>query len=105
MELTLHISEKAHAFYREEMGLTKGEELTFFVRVGGVGSGGFSVGLTRGKPVKASTAIEVEGVSYYVMEDDYWYLHGMTIDYDEDRSEVTFTHESFSDTFNPNEER
>lgn len=101
--MNLIITDEAIAFYKQEMTLIKGEELHLFVRVGGVGSGGFSVGINRGKPDIDAKVKEQEGVFFYVTEEDLWYFDGMTIDYDADFDAVTYDNPTISNTINPNQ--
>lgn len=101
MDLT--ISEKAAHFYRSEMNLKENDPLWLFVRVGGIGSGGFSVGVARTTPDLESVTLKKGGLNIYVTEQDLWYFEGMTIDYDRDIEEITFVHASGDDLFYPNE--
>ncbi len=100
MEFT--ISQQASDLYKKEMGLTKGDSLRLYVRVGGCGSGGFSVGVTKDQPSAKAFVRTVDGINYFVEEEDFWYLHGMTIDFDPDTNFLTFENPNIKDTDNPN---
>ncbi|MCE7792341.1 hypothetical protein K8O68_07900 [Salipaludibacillus sp. CUR1] len=95
------ITDEALDFYKKEMELKKGDSLTLYVRVGGVGSGGFSAGINRGIPEKAYVTLEKGGLLFCITEDDQWYFDGMTIDYHHDFGEVTFMNERIDDVINP----
>ncbi|WP_353626224.1 hypothetical protein [Bacillus sp. JCM 19041] len=43
--MKLIITERAANFYKKEMDLNSGDILRLYVRVGGIGSGGFSIGI------------------------------------------------------------
>ncbi|MCT8137987.1 hypothetical protein H1D32_09595 [Anaerobacillus sp. CMMVII] len=96
------ISEKAVDLYITEMGLRPGDSLRLYVRVGGCGSGGFSVGVTKDQPSPTSFVTTVSNIQFFVEEEDFWYLNGMTIDFDEDLNYLTFENPNIKDTDNPN---
>ncbi|UCZ51493.1 hypothetical protein LGQ02_11455 [Bacillus shivajii] len=100
MDLT--ITEKAGQLYKNEMNLEKGEHITLFVRVGGIGSGGFSAGIYKGQPERDFKTYTVNDITFCVSEDDEWYFDGMIIDFDEDRQKVTFVNDRIEDVTNPN---
>jgi iron-sulfur cluster insertion protein len=100
--MKLSISEKAVDLYKTEMGLRAGDSLRLYVRVGGCGSGGFSVGVTKDQPSPTSYVTKVNDINFFVEEEDFWYLNGMTIDFDEDLNYVTFENPNIQDTDNPN---
>ncbi|RKL69210.1 hypothetical protein CR203_04045 [Salipaludibacillus neizhouensis] len=99
--MDIKITERAAKFYINEMNLTESDDVSLFVRVGGVGSGGFSVGIHKGKPDKEFLTYEVSSISFCLALDDLWYLDGITIDFDEDIGDIIFRNERFSDLSNP----
>lgn len=100
MDLT--VTQSAINLYKHEMQLQKGDFLTLFVRVGGVGSGGFSAGVYQGKPDNEYKQKIIHDISFCVSEDDEWYFDGMVIDYNSDKQEMTFTNHKIEDVTNPN---
>jgi iron-sulfur cluster insertion protein len=100
MQLT--ISDQAVKLYKEEMGLKEGDSLRLYVRVGGCGSGGFSVGVTKDHPSPTAFVKTVNGIRFFVTEEDFWYLDGMTIDFDPDLNYLTFENPTIKDMDNPN---
>ncbi|TMW73378.1 iron-sulfur cluster biosynthesis family protein [Alteribacter natronophilus] len=99
--MKLNVTREAADLYKKEMNLREEDSLRLFVRVGGVGSGGFSAGVTRDIPGGPCHSVEVSGITFYVTGDDLWYFDGMTVDYDEDLDEVTFTNPVIGDVSNP----
>ncbi|MCR6096247.1 hypothetical protein HXA34_11170 [Salipaludibacillus agaradhaerens] len=99
--MTFTITEQAAAFYKKELNLNKGDSLSFYVRVGGVGSGGFSAGLYKGKPDIEYTSVEKQDITFCIHQDDMWYFDGMTIDYHDDYNEVTFENSRIGSVINP----
>ncbi|WP_035186308.1 HesB/YadR/YfhF family protein [Alteribacter aurantiacus] len=99
MDMT--ISPRAALLYKQEMNLEDSDALRLYVRVGGIGSGGFSVGVTKELPESQEYSLEVEGITFYVSQDDEWYFDGMEIDFNEDRGEVQFSNPNIEDVTNP----
>ncbi|OLS38054.1 hypothetical protein BTR22_06000 [Alkalihalophilus pseudofirmus] len=99
--MDLKLTDSACTFYINEIPLQKGDTLRLFVRVGGVGSGGFSVGVIKDSPQKTSYTLNKNGVTFFVNEDDFWYLDGMTIDYNEDFGYLDFYSPKFEQTDHP----
>ncbi|MBP3950689.1 iron-sulfur cluster biosynthesis family protein [Bacillus suaedae] len=99
MEFT--ITNQAAALYKKEILLQKGESLRLYVRVGGVGSGGFSVGVMKDQPTPTSFKVEREGIVFFITEDDFWYFDGMTIDYEEDLGYFDFSNPKFDQLDHP----
>lgn len=100
--MNLTITEKAAAFYKQEMELESGQSLWLYVRVGGIGSGGFSAGIQPGLPDTPALPVTAGEIHFHVTEADAWYFDGITIDYDEDMEEIVFSHLETNDLFNPN---
>ena len=77
MELTL--SEKAISWFKEEMGLTKGDTLKFFAKIYGSSpvQESYSLGFAKDYPIDIISSIEVDGIIFYVEESDLWILMDM----------------------------
>ncbi|OLO27291.1 hypothetical protein BTR23_20405 [Alkalihalophilus pseudofirmus] len=99
--MNVTITPKAARFYKHEVLTEKHQSLRLFVRVGGVGSGGFSVGVIIEEPDHNSFQIEIEGVTFFINGDDTWYFNGMTIDYNEDLNMMIFNNPQFEDIYHP----
>ncbi|MCM3713469.1 iron-sulfur cluster biosynthesis family protein [Halalkalibacter oceani] len=99
--MKLTITDSAAALYIREIPLHPGDTLRLYVRVGGVGSGGFSVGVMKERPQPTSYLVEKEDVTFFVNEDDFWYLDGMVIDYEEDSGYLDFSHPTYKEIHHP----
>ncbi|GAF66629.1 hypothetical protein BTS2_3531 [Bacillus sp. TS-2] len=99
--MTFILSNSAANLYIKEMTLNKGESLRFFVRIGGVGSGGFSVGVMKEEPSDGALKIEHDKRIFFVEEDDFWYFNEMSIDYDEDLGFLKMEHLKFENIEHP----
>lgn len=95
------ISKEAAILYKKEMALQDGDSLRLYVRIGGVGSGGFSVGVMKDKPNQSSYIVEQEGIIFFIEEDDFWYFNGMAIDYNEDLDYIQFEHATLKQLEHP----
>lgn len=103
LEMQLTLSDSVVSLYKKEMELRDGESVRLYVRVGGIGSGGFSVGVMRDLPTPQSFIIEKQGISFFVTPDDFWYVDGMTIDFQTDLDRVEFIQPRFTDAAHPEE--
>ncbi|PYZ98191.1 hypothetical protein CR205_06245 [Alteribacter lacisalsi] len=99
--MNLTITREAADLYKREMNLKEGDSLRLYVRVGGVGSGGFSAGVTKEIPASHCHTAEASGITFHVTEDDVWYFNGMTVKYDPDMDEVSFSNPDIGDVINP----
>ncbi|WP_270168267.1 HesB/YadR/YfhF family protein [Paenibacillus sp. SYP-B4298] len=74
--MKLTIDQQAAAWYKEELGLKKGDSVRIYVQLGGCGSvqPGFSLGVARSTPVKPGLSQEADGILFYMEEDNLWYL-------------------------------
>ncbi len=77
--MKINISNEAAAWYIDELDLTPGTSLRFFVRYGGKSiQSGFSLGIARNQPIHVGASAEINGVTFYVEHDDLWFFE----DYD-----------------------
>lgn len=91
--MKLTITPAAQAYFRNEMGLTSGSEVGFHSRVYGKTAvhEGFSVGLTVESPDSALLAEEtIDGIHYYITENDDWFFHGYDFEVDFSTEEENF---------------
>lgn len=95
------ISEAAALHYQKEMGMQAGDYLRLFVRVGGVGSGGFSIGVSRELPEDTAYILEKSGIQFFVNPQDQWYIDGMDITYDETIDYLNFSNPRMENTAHP----
>ncbi len=74
--MKLHISEKAAAWYKNELGLCEGDCVRFYARYGGFSSfqPGFSLGVSTEPPVTPGVETVVDGIVFYVEASDLWYF-------------------------------
>lgn len=93
--MKINITKAAQKWFQEELGLSEGSGIHFSGKVYGKTEvhEGFSVGMAVDKPgsdVMAST--EINGVVYYVNNQDDWFFSGydLEVDYDSERDEPVY---------------
>ncbi|PBB04858.1 MULTISPECIES: HesB/YadR/YfhF family protein [Salimicrobium] len=95
--MNITVSEEAAQWYKEEMDLTEGDAIQFFVRYGG--SGGLQPGLSLGMkietPYEPVAETNVEGILFFVEKADEWYFdtYSLKITYDENLEEAAIGYE------------
>lgn len=93
--MKLHISEKAAAWYKDEMTLNEGDYVRFFARYGGFSTiqPGFSLGVSAEMPDETGVEVVIDGIHFYVEKNDLWYFdsHDFYVDLDAKLEEPEFT--------------
>lgn len=94
-EMKLTVSDKAHQWFKSELGLAEGDYLHFFGKYGGATNvhAGFSTAMRPESPEETPMAIVTkEGITYYTAENDDWFFsdYDLSVDYDETRDEPTY---------------
>ena len=94
--MNIKISDEAAAWYKEELGLTSGSYLRFFVRYGGQSiQKGFSLGIASDPPTQIGSSVEKNGVTFYVEDKDLWFFedYNLVISFNEKLNEPEFEYE------------
>ena len=77
--MNIKISNEVAAWYKEELNLTPGSYLRFFVRYGGQSiQSGFSLGIVSVQPTHIGASTEASGITFFVENQDLWFFE----DYD-----------------------
>ncbi|WP_274650539.1 HesB/YadR/YfhF family protein [Paenibacillus humicola] len=88
------VAQPAARWYKQEMELCEGDSLRFFVRLGGHGSvqPGFSLGVMKDTPRSPALKQVVEGILFYIEEDNVWYLEEkeLHVHYDESFEDIRY---------------
>lgn len=92
--MNILIDREAAAWYKEELGLSNGDFVRFFVRYGGCSSvqSGFSLGVSQEEPFDARIKTEVDGITFFIEEKDEWYFdqHDLQIEFRPEYEEPVF---------------
>lgn len=96
--MKLNVTEQAAQWYKDEMMLEGNEHLRFFVRYGGCSNvqKGFSLGINKDQPSNIGVKAEVNGLTFFVEEEDLWYFdgHDLKVVFNEEASEPEFIYEA-----------
>lgn len=91
------ISQAAIEWFKEEVELTAGKKVKFYTKIYGNSpiQPGFSLGFTVDQsPINKAAYTVVEGIEFYVEENDIWFFNGhhLHVDYDETIDELVFSY-------------
>ncbi|MCI7240438.1 HesB/YadR/YfhF family protein [Aerococcus suis] len=94
MEIT--VTDAAHQYVQDEMGLTSGDGLKFSSKVYGKTQihEGFSVAIHVEKPNGDTLAkTEKDGITYFTTPEDDWFFagHNFHVDFDSDKENFIYT--------------
>lgn len=94
--MEIKISEDAFKWFHEEMEVTKGEQVRFFVRYGGSGlQPGFSLGVTKDQPNETAVEVEQDGATYFIEQNDLWYFdgHDLSVSVNDELGELDYSYD------------
>ena len=96
--MKITVTEKAMAWFKEEMDAKPGDHIRFFARYGGCSTvqSGFSLGVSREMPNHIGAKHEQAGITFYIEENDLWYFEENDLIVDcnpEDESELTYAYQ------------
>jgi len=86
------VTKRAAQFYKKEMELKDGDAVRLYVRYGGQGQYGFSVGIEKSEQNPIQDGTEIEGITFYADPDDRWFVDLLTLDADEKLEDVVLTY-------------
>ncbi|QQE74745.1 HesB/YadR/YfhF family protein [Brevibacillus composti] len=94
--MNMTVTPAALAWFQEECGFQPGDYVRFFARYGGSSTiqDSYSMGFTREMPDSIGLSTVAGGITFYIVEDELWYLDGkeMTVDYRKDRDEIVYSY-------------
>jgi uncharacterized protein YneR len=92
--MQIKMSDQVFQWYKDELSLTKGDTIRFYVRYGGFNSfiKGFSLGLDKDLPAQNHIGIEKDGITFFIDQQDTWYFDDkdLTIVFNEQLGEPEF---------------
>jgi len=80
--MKLTVTREAADWLRRELSLTRGDSLRFHTMLYGNAASihpNFSLGLSKEEPKRIGAKTELDGVTYYMEQEDMWYLDGHTL--------------------------
>jgi uncharacterized protein YneR len=92
--MMIQVAEDAAEWYKRELDLAGGQSIRFFARysAGGHIHPGFSLGIEVQKPKSPGLTTTVGGLTFYMEEQDLWYLDGynLKVEYDRDTNDIRY---------------
>lgn len=93
--MNITVSNEALQWYKEELEIQTGDMVKFFVRYGGCSTvqRGFSLGVAKQQPVLIGVQSKVEGITFYIEDQDLWYFedNDLVVTFDEAKGEPEFS--------------
>nr|WP_093269612.1 HesB/YadR/YfhF family protein [Psychrobacillus sp. OK032] len=94
--MKIFISKDALTWFQDEMEATNGDTIRFYARYGGSSpiQQGFSLGMTKDKPVEPVVTVTNEGILFFIEERDEWYFdgHDLYVDVDHQLDELAYSY-------------
>lgn len=92
--MKITVTEKAHNWFVDEMGLEKGDGVRFFGKIYGKTEihDNFSVGINVGNPNDPLSTNNMDGITYFIETIDEWFFNGydFKVEYNEQLAEVSY---------------
>lgn len=93
--MNITITDAASQWFKDEILLTDGDMVKFYVRIYGSSpvQENYSLGFTIDSDIKGdSVSTEKDGITFYVYEEDLWFFKdkNLVVDYDDENDEVKF---------------
>ncbi|MGG3798382.1 HesB/YadR/YfhF family protein [Metabacillus fastidiosus] len=75
--MNIMISEEALKWFKEEVGVEKGDTIKFFVRYGGSSpvQQNFSLSFTTTIPDNIAAKKEIDGILFFIEDNDLWFFN------------------------------
>jgi uncharacterized protein YneR len=92
--MNLTLSKEAISWFKEEVGLTKGDHLKFYAKIYGSSpvQESYSLGFAKDYPIDIIASMEVDGIVFFIEQSDLWYFNGhdLHVEYNEKIDELEF---------------
>ncbi|TCP19759.1 uncharacterized protein YneR [Scopulibacillus darangshiensis] len=94
--MKITVTDEAVDWFKEELEVTAGDHVRFFVRYGGNSTiqEGFSLGLTVEKPHNIAANTIEDDITFFVEDEDVWYFkdYDLKVDFEEKTGEIDFNY-------------
>ena len=92
--MEIRIQDQAFQWFKKEMDIEVGEAIRFYARYGGSSPfhEAFSLGMNREHPHSIGVQTELNGVIFYIEQDDLWFFneHSLVVDVNEKLDELQY---------------
>ncbi|RCX17084.1 HesB/YadR/YfhF family protein [Fontibacillus phaseoli] len=93
----IEISKEAAQWFKKELDLKQGQSVRLFARysAGGHIHPGFSLGIQSDHPVSPGISSEAEGITFFMEDQDKWYLDGynLKVAYNSTEDDIEYEYE------------
>lgn len=97
MKLNIIIKDEALQWFKDEMEVTKGDEIRFYARYGGSSPfhEGFSLGMNREASHEIGVSTIIDGITFYIEQADIWFFnaHNLVVSIDAQLDELIYDYE------------
>ncbi|MGO0059190.1 iron-sulfur cluster biosynthesis family protein [Brevibacillus fluminis] len=90
MKIELRIQPEFALAYQRYADFRPGDTLRLYVRTGGPGTGGLFYAIEKDEQLANDAAFEVEGMTFVIRPQDFWYFDGGALTYDKRYGEYGF---------------
>ncbi|KAB7708224.1 hypothetical protein F9802_05860 [Bacillus aerolatus] len=92
--MNIQLEPKALSWFKDEMDVSPGHFVRFYVRYGGSSPlhQGFSLGVNKEEPIDIGAKNESDGAVYFVEQNDLWFFdgHDLLVKYNEKLDEPEY---------------
>lgn len=85
--MKLEVTAQALAVFQQEWNFVSGDQVRIFVRYSGGGADAFAFGIIKDEPIRPGISTVKEGITFYMEENDVWYLEGKSLTLDTNNKE------------------
>lgn len=95
--MQLRVTSKAAQRFQTDWGFTAGDTVRVFVRYSGFSaSGPYSFGIMKDSPQYPGVTEVVDGITFYMEQNDLWFLDDRELTLDENGEDIVFLNEGMS---------
>lgn len=88
--MDLQVTDQAVTCLKEEWGFEEGEMIRVYVRYVSGGAEPLSLGINKDTPRKAAMELTAGGITFFMEENDVWFLDGRKLKIDAEGEEIRF---------------
>ncbi|MGZ9584538.1 HesB/YadR/YfhF family protein [Paenibacillus marinisediminis] len=89
--MQLKVTPAAAERFKTEWGFEQGDDIRIFVRYSGFSkSGPYSFGIMKDSPREPATMTQTGGLTFYMEQNDLWFLDEKELTIDEEHEEIVF---------------
>jgi uncharacterized protein YneR len=90
------ISDEALKWFKNDIGLTAGDQLRFYSKIYGSSpvQQGYSLAFAKQDPINMVVSTELEGILFFIEDNDLWYFdgHDLHVDYHKLEDDLEYTY-------------